>query len=179
MQVQSQVVARNTGARHVVLSSDAKGSDFVEWAGKDDPNGNDVQMVPESIANSVPFIKACQRGLLVVDNLDENEALQQAIQRQNQAFTERTQKNAEAALNHIDEQANNDLISLPCVGPGERSGQCGQDVPVRDRQKDEKPPLCSRHEGLKDQFVPSEDFVDQKRVVKWVRTSMGPRQTQQ
>lgn len=178
MQLSEQILARNTHGGPTVMSSDPKGSEYVEWAGADDPNGGDVQIVPESIANSVPFIKAVQRGLLVVENLDENPELQQALDRQTKAYHDRTKAASEKIQESVSRETNNDMVTLPCIGPNPRGGQCGADVTVREKTKDDKPPLCTQHAGFATQYIPGEDVVDGKSVKTWVRASMGHREHQ-
>lgn len=179
MPLMTQVVSRNTANKVVVLSSDPKGSEYVEWQAADDPSGGDVQIVPESIANSVPFAKLVQRGIVVVENMEDNPGLQEAIERQNAAFQRRTTGAAQDAKAAIDQEANNDLIQVPCVGPDSRGGLCGDGVPVREITKDEKPPLCPKHANLAPQYVPSEEQEGTKTVKKWFRATVGARETQQ
>jgi hypothetical protein len=66
-------MVRNTQPGPTVISSDPKGTHFVEWAGSGDPSGGDIQPVPEEIVNTPQFEKAKRRGIfvLVEDGSDE------------------------------------------------------------------------------------------------------------
>jgi len=181
MPVETVALVRNTLKGPLVLSSDPKGTHMVEWAGAGDPMGDDVQPVPPEILNTVPFYRQIQRGILVVEDLEGNEELKAVLDRQNSAWKARTTAADESAAAAIDEQANNDLVSVPCVGPADAgTGRCGADVAVRDSKKDEAPPLCNRHEGLADQYVAEElGVVDGKTQKGWARVTIGEREKAQ
>jgi hypothetical protein len=180
MQLTTQVAARNTKKQVVVLSSDAKGSEYVEWQPSGDPAGGDIQIVPESIANSVPFIRLLQRGIIEKMDASLEEVFDQAVLRQREAFEKRSSGAAQQALASIDDVAQNDVISMPCVGPDSRGqGRCGADVPVREQTKNDHPPLCQQHQALASQYVPSEEQEGTSSVRKWVRVTMGTPERQQ
>lgn len=180
MQLTTQVMARNTKPQVVVLSSDAKGSDYVEWQAAGDPSGGDVQIIPDTLAQSVQFIKLVQRGVMVVDNADQNPEVSIAIERQRAAFEQRTKSASEKAQATIEHTAQNDMLSLPCVGPDSRGqGKCGVEVPTREKTKDEKPPLCSQHAPLAPQYVPMDEQEGTAVVKRWVRVTMGSPERQQ
>lgn len=152
----------------------------VEWQGAGDTNGEDVQQVPDELINNVSFLKAIQRGVFeVVEATDEIKA---KLEQQTSSWKNRQEEAEKASVDAIDQQANNDLVTVPCIGPNQRgAGECGEPVPVREKTKDEKPPLCSRHQGLAPQYVVTEtdQFVDGKPVSKWQRMGMTDRQQQQ
>lgn len=174
MQLTTQVVARNTEPRVVVLSSDPKGSEYVEWAGANDPTGNDIQIVPESVAQSVAFIKLINRGVIIIENPDDNPDLNAAIERQNAAFRARVNNESQAIAATIETPQNNDMVVLPCIGPDSRGqGQCGADVMTREKTKNDKPPLCPVHAPLAPQYIPSEEQQGTVNVKKWTRVTMG------
>lgn len=177
MPVTAPVMVRNTMDGPTVLSSDPKGSEFVEWQGAGDANGGDIQIVPETITNSVAFHRAVQRGILVIENPEDNPELGEAIEKQNKAWHDRQrmqQQRAEASIEHT---RNLDSIVLPCVGPGTRGGRCGVDVPVKEQTKNDRPPLCSQHIGLAHEYVPQQgEIVDGKATMAWLRTTMGRRE---
>lgn len=180
MQLTTQVAARNTRKQVVVLSSDAKGSEFVEWQAAEDPNGMDVQIVPETIASSVPFIRLVQKGIIEIENPEDNPGLTEAIDRQRAAFERRTSGAAAQAASAIEKTADNDILSVPCIGPDSRGqGKCGEPVNVRSKTKDEKPPLCNQHLGLASQYVPDERQEGTTSVKTWVRFTMGAPERQQ
>lgn len=178
MQLTTQVIARNTKPNVVVLSSDPKGSEYVEWQPTGDPSGGDIQIVPESIAQSVPFIRQVQRGIFEIIQADEN--YNEAIRRQNAAFEKRMAHPTEQTQDVMDQQAKNDMITLRCVGPdGRGQGQCTNEVPVREISKNDKPPLCSQHEVLAPQYVPFEEQEGSATVKKWTRVTMTAPERQQ
>lgn len=182
MQVETRapMMVRNTEKGPTILSLDPKGSSFVEWQGSGDMNGADVQIVPDEYRQNVAFLRAVQRGILVIENADDNPDVLDAIGKQNAAWEARRQRAASEAEASIDQQANNDIVTLPCVGPNARGqGICGTDVPVRDIQKDQKPPLCSNHSDLAPQFIPEESMVNGKSQRIWTRMTMGHRETAQ
>lgn len=56
----------------------------VEWQGAGDKAGNDVQFVPDALAENVNFIKALQRGILVVE--DSSPEIEAKLAAQVEAF---------------------------------------------------------------------------------------------
>lgn len=150
----------------------------IEWAGAGDPSGNDVQQVPGGVVGHVQFMRHVQKGIFTIEGASpEVEAI---IARQTGAYRQR-QADSEAAIKAtIVEETHNDIIVLPCVGPSARSktGQCGEDVTVRELLRNEAPPLCGKHLDLKAQFVPEStaEIVNGEPVMKWVRTTLAPRE---
>lgn len=173
-------MVRNTLPGPTVISSDPKGTHMVEWAGKDDPMGGDIQPVPEEIVDTVPFHRALQRGILVLEQPEDNPELVAAIEKQNAAWTARTEAAAAQATAAIDQEANNDIVSVPCIGPDSKGGKCGNDVAVKDVNKDDKPPLCNIHADLASEYVAQElEVVDGKTKKGWARVTMGAREKAQ
>jgi hypothetical protein len=164
--------ARNTLAGPLVLSSDPKGTTVVTWMGKGDPNGEDVQAIPDDILNGVAYDKIRRRG--IIEEMTEEEAYG-AMETQNEVW-EKSQSTADIEAT-IERTTNNDFVVLNCIGPSTRGqGLCGADVNVRDAKKNEAPPLCAAHVALAREYVP-EDLVKDGRTVKtWTRFVMAPRQ---
>lgn len=175
------VLVKNTEVGPLVFS-DVKANISLEWAGAGDPNGEDLQQVPdEMVTQNTQFIKLVNRGLLVIEEAPE--AVREAMERQQSSYEARRNAESTKASASIDQQANNDLITKPCVGPNNRGqGECGEFVPVREKDSDEKPPLCPRHQNLAGQFILTEtdDFNNEtgKAVKKWERMGLGPRDRQ-
>jgi hypothetical protein len=149
----------------------------IEWAGAGDPSGNDLQQVPGTVVNHVQFMRHLQKGIFAVEGATpEVEAI---IARQTGAYRQR-RADADAAIRAtIVEETHNDIIVVSCVGPSTRGkGQCNEEVTVREKQRNEAPPLCSKHADLKAQFVPesTEELIDGEPVMKWVRTTLAPRE---
>lgn len=172
------VMVQNEQAGPTVLSSDPKGTHYVEWQGKGDVNGHDIQQVPDEVYNTVAFQRCVRLGVLSLLNDDSFESITEAQDRQRAAWERRNSSMADDAEGTIDRQANQDIVSLPCVGPSHQPGKrCGADVPVKDLKKDEVPPLCNQHVTLASEFTPSHEVVDGRNTVVWTRFSMGPRET--
>ena len=179
MPVAAPVYVRNTEDGPTIMSADAKGSQYVEWAGRGDPMGNDVQIVPEDYLQNVNFVRAVQRGILVIDNEEDNPEVVESIKKQNDAWQARRIAAQKASKASLDQEANNDLIAVPCIGPsGRATGFCGNEVPVKDRQKNERPPLCSIHADLAPEFVPEDTTENGLNVRKWLRAGIAPRERQ-
>lgn len=85
------MLVRNTGAGPTVFS-DIANHISIEWQGADDPNGNDVQYAPEALVENVNFIKAVQRGILVVE--ESTPEIQKNLQRQVDAYHQGQQMRA-------------------------------------------------------------------------------------
>jgi len=174
------MMVRNTLDGPLVLSSDPKGTHFVEWAGAGDELGGDVQPVPEEFTQIPAFHKQILRGILVIENPEDNPELTAIIDKQNKAWHSRQENAAAKAVESIDPEKNNDIVTLQCVGPNTRgAGQCENHVPVKDKTKHDKPPLCSIHEDLASQFVPDEKVEGQKTIKTWTRVTLGRRETQE
>lgn len=175
MPVQNAVMARNLMDGPTVISSDPRGSQYVEWQGSNDPGGGDVQLVPEEIVSSVPFVRAIQRGILVIENPEDNPDLLERIDKQNAAFRNRLTDAREKLDATIERPQNRDMVTLPCVGPSAKGdGICGEYVTVRELNKNDKPPLCNRHTHLAQEYVPTEEAP-----TKWSRVQLGERERQQ
>jgi hypothetical protein len=172
-------MVRNTLKGPTVIASDIKGTVTVEWSGAGDPMGGDIQPVPAEIVDTVPFHRALQRGILVLENPEDNPELDAAIARQNASWKAQAAAVAEAGTEALDPEANNDLVVVSCIGPDTKgTGKCGADVPVRDQQRDDKPPLCNVHAELASQYVAEElGVVDGKTQKGWARVTMGARES--
>ena len=175
------IMVRNNQAGPTVLSSDPKGTHYVEWQGVGDPAGGDIQPVPEEIQNIVAFQRCVRRGIFTLLSDEDQGTVDEAMVKQQSAWDKRQSHSQETATEVIDQQANNDIVILPCVGPSTRAtgGRCAADVTVKDVHKNEKPPLCSQHESLVAEYMPSEEAVNGKSVTVWTRLTMGARERQQ
>lgn len=146
-----QLAVRNMMPGPTVLGLDINGRLSVEWMGANDPDGKDVMYVPDEIAKSVQFRRACERGILQVEADPSS-----SIEKQNEAWTRRTTESDEEAVKVISHLAKtNDYVGLECVGPGGRDGAvtlCGSPVPMRISQIATNPPLCERHIQLSSRY---------------------------
>lgn len=169
------VLVKNNVAGPTVFS-DPVSHVQIEWAASGDPEGNDFQYVPDDLVNNVNFMKAVTRGIYAIE--DAPEGVHEAILRQGEAYRHRQEAAKAAAAAVIDQRADDDLISMPCMGPGARPGSdCGDLVPVRAKHRDRKPPLCDRHAGMLNLFALVEtdkfDETSGKYDKKWVRSREG------
>lgn len=181
MPLAQPLLVRNHEDGVTVLSSDPKGSEFVEWQGSGDPLGGDIQPVPEVIAASVAFSRAVQRGILSIENPEDNPEIAETLEKQNAAWRKRRETAASSASASIEHARNADVISLPCIGPSPRGGdsKCGVEVPVREIHKNDRPPLCDQHKTLEPEFVPTQVQEGGTTTTKWLRASLGARERQQ
>jgi hypothetical protein len=161
-------------AQVVVLSSDPKGTEFVEWQPVGDPMGGDVQIVPEVIARSAQFAKLVGKG--IIDLIGADEDYKAAMDKQREAFEKRLSGAAAQANATLLQTNDNDMLSISCMGPDSRGtdGKCGTAVPVRAKTQHDKPVLCSNHEDLIGQFILTEkQEPGQPEVTKvWSRMQM-------
>jgi len=169
---------RNNQDGPTVFSPDDNAKRYIEWQGKGDPNGGDIQPVGEDVQQNTQYQKMLRRGVLTIVD-ESSEDIAAAMDLQQQHWDSRQGAGAAAANEALDHQANNDMVVLPCVGPNPRGGdgKCAADVTVRDSKRNDAPPLCNIHSGLKGEFVPSEENVVDGKVTKtWTRVTMGARQ---
>lgn len=170
---------RNTQDGPTVFSDDVA-KVTIEWAGKGDPMGGDVQPVPAAFTDNVQFQRAIHKGLLSIETADD--AVQASIDAQRAEWDSRMQRQREAGKQSLDQVSDNDLVQENCIGPsGRGDGICGQVVPVRSATRYDKPPLCAAHQSLAMNFVAEETgrLVGGKPEKAWARVTMGARQTQE
>lgn len=175
MPVNAPVMVRNTEGGPTVLS-DLRTKEYVEWQGAGDPGGADVQAVPEEFLQNVNFLRCVQRGILVIENAEDNPEIVAAIEKQNSAWAARRREAQKSAEDSIDQQANNDIVTTECV-----LGTCTNVVTLKEKQKNDKPPLCSTHENLAPQFVPVDDVSGDTEgaIRKWNRVTVTAREKAQ
>lgn len=176
MQLTDQVIARNTLKQHVVLSSDAKGTDFIEWHAAGDPSGNDVQYVSPEIARGAAFRRLVNKGIVEISEDENSPEVVQAFTAQAAAWHNRGAAASAAAQATIEHVQQNDTIALPCVGPDSRNiGTCGEPVPVKEKTKNDRPPLCTQHAHLAPQYIPEQTQVGTEITTVWIRPTMTAR----
>lgn len=147
------VMCQNQMPGPTVIAADAKRNYEVVFQGKNDPDGNDVQPIPEALLRTIQFQRAISRGVLLVIEGADHPVVQQALARQTDAFARRMQSQQTADREVLDAPAQNEITVVNCIGPGSRSGAvCGDQVPLRAGDTG-KPPLCDRHVNLKDRCV--------------------------
>lgn len=177
MQVSGTVYARNLQDGVTVMSSDPNSTQFVQWEANGDPSGGDIQPVSAELAESPPFLKALRQGILTLAVAEEG-ALDEVLGKQADAWNARQATAQDDIRATIETTTNNDMVTLPCVGPSSRGAQnCGEDVTVRELTMYGAPPLCHRHAGLASEFVPTAVDRDakNKEIVEWTRSGMDER----
>ena len=178
MPVQTQTTTRNRLKQVVVLSSDPKGTEQIEWQPDGDPNGGDYQVVSETIVGLPAFTRLLSRG--VIEVVEASEETKAAIDKQTAAFRSRLSGPSAKTEEVMDRAPENDFIMVPCIGPDARgTGHCGTEVHIREKTKDEHPALCSTHKHLEGQYVQSEVQEPGGPITKrWSRAVMTDRERQ-
>lgn len=147
------VMCQNQMPGTTVIAADAKRNYEVTFRGKGDPDGEDVQPIPEVLLRTIQFQRALSRGILVAIEGSDHPVVQQALSRQSDSFARKMQHQHMADREVLDSPAAADIVVINCIGPGSREGAvCGEDVPVRSGDTG-KPPLCDRHKALADHCV--------------------------
>lgn len=147
------VMCQNQMSGPTVIAADAKRNYEVVFGGKDDPDGNDVQPIPDTLLRTIAFQRAISKGVLKVIEGAEHPVVQQALSRQTDAFAKRMKAQQLADREVLDAPAAADILVVNCIGPGSRKGAvCGEQVPQRHGESG-KPPLCDRHVMLSDRCV--------------------------
>jgi len=173
------VLIRNTKLGPTVFS-DAKSGAEITWGGANDPMGEDVQAVDADLLKNTEFLRSLSRGTFVLEaapddvvaalegHLNSPALLRQAANWQVKQELEKT-----TAIESVDHKANNDIVTVSCLGPGARGdGECGEQIAVRENAKDDKAPLCAKHAQLAPQYVLTE-------ASGWVRAGLASRQVHQ
>lgn len=147
----------------------------IDWKGAGDPNGGDYTHVPAEVLENPDFMRAVRKG--VIEVLDDSEEVKDIISTQAamaQAIEERRAADQEAVM-HRPQDAS--IVGTPCVGPNPRgNGTCDRSVPVREKEAHDRPPLCTEHSHLADEFVIEEyDFDNDTGLAKkrWVKVTVG------
>jgi len=147
------VMCQNQMSGPTVIAADAKRNYEVVFQGKGHPDGEDVQPIPEALLNTIQFRRALSRGVIVAIEGADHPIVQQALARQSDAFAKRMATQQMSDREVLDSPAAADIIVVNCIGPGSRPGAvCGEQVPVKSGDTG-KPPLCDRHQGLKDRCL--------------------------
>lgn len=126
----------------------------IVWAMAGDPNGGDVQRVPDNWADDIDFLNALDRGTLTL--LDSsNPEISERLAKQSAVFRERREAAASQQTAVLDRRQDRDLTSVGCIGPhsnGRGVEDCGELVLLRAANLGEVPPLCGRHKHLINEF---------------------------
>jgi hypothetical protein len=148
------VMCQNQMSGPTVIAADAKRNYETVFAGKDDPDGNDVQPIPDNLLRTISFQRALRQGVLKVIEGEDHPVVVQAMSRQTTSFRDRMKAQDTAAREMIDQPSEDDILVVVCIGPGTREGTpCGEQVPLKAKDAGGRPPLCSRHQQLSDRCV--------------------------
>jgi hypothetical protein len=150
----SSVMVQNQMDGPTVIAADVKRSYEMIFAGKGDPQGEDVQEVPEELLRTKAFRDALRKGILAVIEGEDHPVVMAAMARQSTTFQDRMKAEQTTAREVMNAVAENDIVVVNCIGPGPRTGAvCGDQVPVKDKEQASRPPLCDRHRHLSDHCV--------------------------
>jgi hypothetical protein len=154
MQPVTTVIVQNMTDSVLVIASDPRRTHEVTFEGKDSPSGGDFQHMPREILVTPAFARQLSLGTLRVVQGEDDPVVQAALRHQSDAFWKRAAADKAAALDTLDETADNDYTVVQCFGPGTRpDAPCGENIPVKAAEALVKPPLCDRHSSLKDKCV--------------------------
>jgi hypothetical protein len=167
--------------------TDISTKESVDWEGRGDPLGGDVQIVPEVFVNNPNFIRAIQRGTFEIVNADEHPELTSTLEkqlkyghitRQREASDARRESRRAQDVEALEHTENKDMLSFECVGPSAKgTGKCGVEVPVRAGRAKEAPPLCAKHGSLSNEFVPEDVIEGGETIRRWSRVRVGRRRS--
>lgn len=171
------VLVRNTEDGPTVFS-DLVTKEVIEWKGKDDPSGGDIQRVPAKfVTENVNFLNAITRGLFEVVEADQ-EVLDALAASQKADRERRRDVSTHAVEGLVEEGAANDTVGLGCIGPKRDGSLCGKLVPIKEKAQKEHPPLCPEHAGLVMQYSlvsdPKGTIGEEGEKFKWVRMTIDP-----
>lgn len=160
------IVVRNT-LRGISVFTDSD-QQTTEWQGTDDPNGGDIVECPATYLKNPHFRQAVLRGLFVIEEAPE--VLAAALEAQISEWNSRQQSKADSAAS-LQRMADRTIArGLTCIAPVGKA-LCGNISLVSGQNPSERPPLCSEHQHMVNQFVPSETgrVIDSKNEIVWKR----------
>jgi hypothetical protein len=153
-QPMTSVICQNMTDSVLVIASDPRRTHEVTFEGKGSPSGGDYQHMPREIIATPAFARQIALGTLRVVQGEDDPLVASAMQNQSDAFWKRAEADKAAALDTLDEVADNDYLVLQCIGPGTRpDAPCGENIPARAKEAAGIVPLCDRHANLKDKCV--------------------------
>lgn len=148
------VVCRNMTNGVLVIASDPRRTHEINFGAKGASDGSDYQHMPPEITRTPAFAKQIAIGTLIVVQGEEDPVIQAAMARQSDAYWKRADEERAQSLSVLDEVADNDFIVVNCIGPGTRpDAPCGENIPRKQAEAMAAPPLCDRHQGLKDRCL--------------------------
>lgn len=147
-----EVRNRATG---LVIFTDQHENVQVTWQAAGDPSGEDVQMLSGNVLNNPDFRRVVSNGVL---ELVDPEVAAQAHIAKRKAFEGRQAAGAAAVAEVVHVPEDHDFVGLPCIGPGTRAGaSCDTLVTMVAADADSTPPLCDRHQRLRNDYERTDD----------------------
>ena len=167
------LLVRNTEPNATIYAKDGI---VIRWGLAGDINGEDVQRVPDSVADDVDFLRSIDRGILVVED-DSDPEIAEKISQQTAAFKVRRVAAQQATDEALERRQDKDLVQVECVGPSRGGKVCGKPVLVRSAQRNTVPPLCDGHKHYAAQYVASETGSEGEggKKVVWARVQVTER----
>jgi len=101
-------LVRNTEKGPTVFSDISKNI-AIEWQGAGDPNGEDVQHVPDEVIENVNFLKSLRRGIFVVE--EASDAMKAHLAKQVDAYRSRRDSADEAGQEVLDRRSERTVAS--------------------------------------------------------------------
>lgn len=114
--------------------SDPKDNIALEWQGHGDPNGGDVQYVPDSlVTENVSFLKALNRGIFAVVEADEE--VQAKLNAQAQSYADRRAAGKASLESVIERDQDKTLANVSIDEKGRVANVDSQDKPVTSQKR--------------------------------------------
>lgn len=130
------VLVRNSEKGPSVFS-DPSANIAIEWQGAGDPNGEDVQHVPDSLIDNVNFLKALQRGIFVVE--EASPEMQERLDKQVRAYQQRRNSTEQAGAEALDRQTERSVATAVITETGKvvngKAEEATIPVVIEQRQK--------------------------------------------
>ena len=144
--------------------SDERTGISITWEGKGNPAGLDVQACPLQLLENTDFIRNLSNGVFVIEQADaevmeivEAQLSNPYMNRSAAVWRQQQADRLAGSQAEIEHKENQDYIVQGCIGPSTRGeGTCGAQVPVKDQNSKDAPPLCSQHKSLALSFVAHE-----------------------
>lgn len=114
-----------------------------------------------------------------VQQITTNTPVPDAIRLQREDYQRRKAEGEQITASAIENTENRDLIVQKCIGPNGRPGpgKCGAEVPVVEARQYDAAPLCSQHESLRANYVPTDtEDMDPKSgrvITTWSKVRVG------
>lgn len=147
---------------------DRKIDAVITWEGAGDPNGEDIQEVPEELLKNAGFVRAQRKGVFEIVNDIDAEVLYRKTQTDNYAARQAAeQASVDSALEAS--SRDNDLVPVKCLLSGE-------ELMMREGDLRDRPPLADRFRDRADEFVSQETGeMDPtgKSKVRWVHVQIA------